>query len=198
MKHMAAYGRTLILITVAFLTLCSHALSQDLFRETENLKTEIAQLRSEVNELKSLVYELRRTLLKSGVSAARPGKDAAPPETVKPIPQKKAAETLSDEQLTAIICSAIGKFYAEADTVLSMNDASAAESRMNKALETLDATLDEFSGQHRVSKLMDIYEGLAWDTLSAVRMRGSITGNENFTNMLARHRQKYRDSCRNR
>ena len=66
---------------------------------------------------------------------------------------------------------------------------------MKKALQNMNSSLQEYAKTHRVSKLLSIYEGLAWDTYVAVELRRSVQGNEDFLKVLGQHKQKYIDTC---
>ena len=66
---------------------------------------------------------------------------------------------------------------------------------MRSAFHKLNSTLQEYSKLHRVSKLLGIYEGLAWDTYVAVELSGSIQGNQEFIKTLNAHKRKYNETC---
>jgi hypothetical protein len=192
MKELGMYSRVSCLLVVVFIALASNAQSQDVFREMDQIKSEVSKLRSELNDLKSMVYEMRRVMLES---AAAQGRKA--PEKVAPKEEKatKPQSAVSEEQLTRIICKAVGQFFSEAEAALRSSDPSTAQTSMNEALQKLVRKLHGYSGTHRVSKLLNIYEGLAWSTYTAVQLSQSIQGNQDFLKVLRKHKQRYLDTC---
>jgi hypothetical protein len=171
----------------------SSAQSQDLFREMDQVKQDLSALKEEVDKLRNLVYELRSAALTSAGS-----QEQRPPENLPPQkePTGRPKEGAADEQeITKTICPAVGKFFSEADASLRMSDPSAAQDRMNAAFRDLNATLRKYARAHRVSKLLNIYQGLAWDTYVAVELRGAIQGNQDFIETLERHKRKYAETC---
>jgi hypothetical protein len=167
--------------------------AQDLFTEVQQLKDNLSDLRSEVSSLKTLVYGLRKAMLESTAAAPaqQPGETASSKKeaVVKPEP------AVDDKELTRVICKAVGKFFEEADASLKARDSTAANESMDQARKKLNAALKDYSGTHRVSKLLGIYEGVAWDTYVAVALRQSIQGNQDFMDALNRHKRKYVETC---
>ena len=53
-------------------------------------------------------------------------------------------------------------------------DSPVAQTTMKKALRNMNLALHEYANTHRVSKLLAMYEGLAWDTYAAVELAGSV------------------------
>ena len=168
-----------------------HALSQDLFREVSQIKAELSTLKNEVNSLRNLVFELRREFLGQATAS---GPEELEKAALKEQSVKETAP-VDETELTRIICTAVGKFFTEADKALRSRDPSTARSEMNKALQRLNSSLREYSKTHRVTKLLTIYEGLAWSTYTAVQLRQSITGNQDFLRLLEKHKRRYRDTC---
>ena len=180
------------LLTVASLGSISDAQSQDVFREVDRIKADVSALRNEVNDLRNQFYALRQAILKSVASQdQRASEKAAPKETAK----AKQEIPVSETELTDSICQAVGKFFGEVDAALAMTDSSAAEDSMKKAFHKLNSTLQHYSSLHRVSKLLGIYEGLAWDTYNAVELTGSVQGNEDFIETINKHKRKYNETC---
>jgi hypothetical protein len=179
-----------LLFAVILLGSISNAQSQDIFREMDQLKKEISDLKNEVSNLRNLVYDLRKAVLTSAT-------DQQPSEKVTPKEEKvaKPEQPVDEKQVTKVACQAVGKFFSEAEASVRASDASVAEARMKKALKNLNASLQEYAKTHRVSKLLGIYEGLAWDTYVAVELRRSVQGNEDFLKVLGQHKQKYIDTC---
>ena len=66
---------------------------------------------------------------------------------------------------------------------------------MRGAFDKLNSTLQEYSRLHRVSKLLGIYDDLAWDTYVAVELTGSVQGNEDFIKTINNHKRKYNETC---
>ncbi len=192
MKNGWTYSWVLLLFVAIFLGSISNVQSQDLFREMDQLKKEISDLKSEVANLRAMVYDLRSAVLKTATGAEK-----QVPEKAAPKEEKAAApaQPVDEKQITKLACQAVGKFFSEAEASVRTSDASVAEARMNKALQNMNSALKEYAKTHRVSKLLSIYEGLAWDTYVAVGLRGSVQGNEEFLKALQQHRQKYRDTC---
>jgi hypothetical protein len=186
------YSSVLLLFVAIFLGSISNVQSQDLFREMDQLKKEISDLKSEVANLRSMVYDLRRAVLKSaGGPEQQASEKAAPKEEKAATP----AKPVDEKEITKLACQAVGKFFSEAEASVRTSDASVAEARMKKALQNMNAAMQGYAKTHRVSKLLNIYEGLTWDTYVAVQLRGSVQGNEDFLKALQQHRQKYRDTC---
>jgi hypothetical protein len=192
MKRRGKCWRYQWLMVICFLAFASSVEAQDLFREIQQLKTEVAGLKQELGDLRSLVFELRRAMLESADKLDRNTKEKVPPkeQTVAKQPPQP-----DEQQLTKIICKAVGRFFADADIALRTSDTSVATEEMKKALHKLNTSVHGYSGTHRVSKLLDIYEGLAWSTYTAVQLRQSVAGNEDFIKVLNKHRQRYIDTC---
>jgi len=170
----------------------SDAQSQDIFREVDQIKADVSALRNEVNDLRNQFYALRQAILRSVASQdQRASEGTAPKEEAKAKPQAPVDET----QLTDSICQAVGKFFREVDVALAMTDSSAADDRMKKAFHKLNSALQQYSSLHRVSKLLDIYQGLAWDTYVAVELTGSVQGNADFIEVINKHKRKYNETC---
>lgn len=177
---------------VVCLAFTSNVQAQDLFREMNQLKGEVAGLKQELADLRNLVFELRKAMLEYALAP-----DRKAPEKVSPKEEEAVKKTPApdEEQLTKIICQAVGRFFGEAEKALRARNASTATSEMKKALHKLNSSLHGYSGTHRVSKLLKIYEGLAWDTYTAVQLRQSVAGNEDFLKVLRKHKQRYIDTC---
>ena len=116
----------------------------------------------------------------------------APPKEEKAVTPEPPVD---EKQVTKAACLAVGKFFTEAEASVRASDASVAEARMKKALQNMNSSLQEYAKTHRVSKLLSIYEGLAWDSYVAVELRRSVQGNEEFLKTLRQHKQKYIDTC---
>ncbi|HMK34033.1 MAG TPA: hypothetical protein VK463_03125 [Desulfomonilaceae bacterium] len=181
---------SLLLLMFVFFGSVSSVQSQDLFREMDQIKRELADTRNELQNLKNLVYEMRKVLLESVTAPQQQRTENVPPQQTK-----VAKEEVNEEQLTKIICSAVGTFFSEAEAALRMSNADAAQSAMSKAFRKLTSSLKGYTGTHRVTKLLNIYDGLTWDTYTAVELRQSIPGNADFLEVLNKHRQKFRDTC---
>lgn len=192
MRTVGSLARISCFFLIFFLCSVPTVQSQDLFREMNKLKGDLATMKSELNSLKQLVFELRREILGQVADPERQARKRPPARE-----QQKAekAPVLDEEQLTKIICRAVGKFFSEAESALKSSDAARARSEMHKALQRLNGALYDYSKTHRVSKLLNIYEGLAWSTYSAVQLRQSITGNQDFLSVLKKHKQRYIDTC---
>jgi len=179
-------------LTFICMLLASPAHSQDLFSQMDQVKKDIADLKAQVQQLSNMVYDMRRVLLGTAIgSEQKKGEQGQPGET-KTVKQEPPVD---EEQLTKIICEAVGTFFSEAEAVLKTTDSASANSRMNNVLKKLNAAVEPYSGTHRVSKLMNIYDGLAWDTYTAVQLRYSVSGNEDFIRTLQAHKQKYLSTC---
>jgi hypothetical protein len=193
MQNRGAWLRIFCLLIVIFPVSVANAQSQDVFREMNQLKEDLSALRNEVDNLRNLVYELRSAALKSAGS-----QEQQPPETPPP-PQEPTAKqeegAADDQEITKTVCPAVGKFFSEADASLRMSDPSAAQDRMRAAFKDLNATLQKYAQTHRVSKLLNIYQGIAWDTYVAVELRGAIQGNRDFMVALEKHKRKYAETC---
>ncbi len=192
MKSDRACWRVLLLFVAIFIGSISNVQSQDLFREMDQLKKQISDLKSEVANLRSMVYDLRRAVLRSVTGAEQQATQTTPPKE-----ERAAAPTqpVDEKQITKLACRAVGKFFSEAEASVRASNASVAEEKMKMALQHMNSVLQEYAKTHRVSKLLNIYEGLAWDTYVAVQLRGSVQGNEDFLKKLQEHRKKYRDTC---
>jgi len=192
MKNGGKWRKISSLLVVIFLVSVSDVRPQDLFREIDDLKKQISQLRNELTDLRNLVFQLRQAVLRSSLVLPPAVPETAPPKEEKaakpqPVPDEK--------ELTKVICRAIGQFFSEADIALRASDADAATARMNEAFRKVQTALAKYKGTHRVDKLLDIYEGVAWDTYVAVQLRNSVQGNEQFLADLRKHKQKFIDTC---
>jgi hypothetical protein len=192
MKNCWRYSRVFLLFVAVFLGSISSVQSQDVFREMDQLKKEISDLKNEVSNLRNLVYDLRRAVLKSATAEGQQTSEKTAPKEEK---AATPAQPVDEKQVTKLACQAVGKFFSEAEASVRASDASVAEARMKKALQNMNSSLQEYARTHRVSKLLSIYEGLAWDTYVAVDLRRSVQGNEDFLKVLGQHKQKYIDTC---
>lgn len=192
MKRPGVYSKIPWLLVAMLLVFTSTVQSQDLSQEMDKVKTDLSKVKSELNEIMGLVHELRTTILESVIAQSLQAQEKTAQKGAKAV---KEAPPLTDEQLTRIICPAVGTFFSEAEAALAKSDTRSAESGMEKALRNLTSTLHGYTGSHRVSKLLNIYEGLAWDTYMAVRLRRATGGNEGFVKVLRKHKQKYIDTC---
>lgn len=192
MKNVAACSKVFWLFVVIFFASLSGVQAQDLFAQMDQVKKELSDLKNQVQDLRNLVFEMRKVMLHN-VAAQSPK-----PETKAPPKQEAKAKPVpipDEEELTKIICKAVGDFFQEVEAVMSGSEASSAEAGMDKASKKLASRLQPYSGTHRASKLLNIYEGLAWDTYTAVQLSQSVAGNEDFIKVLAKHKQKYVDTC---
>jgi hypothetical protein len=178
------------LLVIILVGSVSNAQSQDLFSEMDQVKKDLSNLKDEVARLRNLVYELRDSVLGSAVPLAQRQPEQKPPkdEAVKPEPQ------VNEEEMTKTICQGVGIFFKEVDASLRSGTA-ASEERMRKAFDDLNSMLQKYSRTHRATKLLGIYQGLAWDTYVAVQLRGSVQGNEEFLKTIERHKRKYAETC---
>lgn len=192
MKNCATFSIGSWILVIVFLASISNAQSQDIFREMTQVKKELSDLRNRVDDLTNLVYGMRKALFESVRAPTQKAPEKRPPKEEAAV---KQVESLSEEQLTKVICRAVGKFFVEADAALRMRDSSAAQAKMTEALATLTSTLHAYPRTHRTAKLLNIYDGLAWDTYVAVQQRDSVPGNEEFIRLLGKHKEKYRDTC---
>jgi hypothetical protein len=166
--------------------------AQDVFRDIDQLKRDISDLRNQVTDLRNQFFELRQAILKS-VASQDQQTSAKLPRQEDRTPKKE--EAVDEKELTNSICQAVGKFFGEADAVLAMSNSTAADERMRSAFRKLNSTLQDYSRLHRVSKLLGIYEGLAWDTYVAVELTGSVQGNQEFIKNINDHKRKYNETC---
>lgn len=166
--------------------------SQDVFRDIDQIKRDISDLKNEISDLRNQLFGMREAILKSVAIQDQPT-SARLPKQEETTPKKE--EAADEKELTNSICQAVGKFFREVDAVLAMSNSSAADERMRIAFHNLNSTLQEYSRQHRVSKLLGIYEGLAWDTYVAVELSGSVQGNQEFIKTLNNHKRKYSETC---
>jgi hypothetical protein len=116
-------------------------------------------------------------------------------EPAKPQEAVKQTAPVDEEHVTKIICQAVGDFFAEADTALTLSDPEAARTALMTTLKKMTSKLHGYKGTHRVDKLLTIYEGLAWDTFTAVQLRESIDGNAAFLESLRQHKQRFVETC---
>jgi len=192
MKKLGTHSTIPWLLTVICLVWIAPAHSQDLFSQMDQVKKDVSDLKAQVQQLSNLVYDMRRVLLEAAIGTEQKGAEQAPPAEAKTV---KEEAPVNEEQLTRVICEAVGTFFSEAEAVLRTSDGFSANSRMNNVLKKLTSALQGYSETHRVSKLMKIYDGLAWDTYTAVQLRGSVAGNEEFIKVLGEHKKKYLATC---
>lgn len=193
---MCIFGKCLRIscfLMVLLLASISTAQSQDIFREVSQVKSDLSSLKSEVNNLRNLVLEMRSVVLEQAMDCG----PTAPREVQVKNRKKeeKQPQPVNEEEITKIACRVVGQFFEEADSALRSRDPSTATPKMKKAFQKMTSALREYSRTHRVSKLLRIYDGLAWDTYTAVELRQSTSGNEDFLKALNRHKQKYIDTC---
>ena len=166
--------------------------AQDVFRDIDQIKRDISELKNEISDLRNQLFGLRQAILKS-VASQDQQTSAKLPRQEDRTPKKE--EAVDEKELTNSICQAVGKFFGEADAVLAMSNSTAADDRMRTAFRNLNSTLQQFSKLHRVSKLLGIYEGLAWDTYVAVELTGSVQGNQEFIKTINNHKRKFNETC---
>jgi hypothetical protein len=185
-------SRILLLLAIVFSGLVTDVQSQDIFRELDQVKRDLSDLKEEVRELRNRFFSLKQAAQESAPPAAQQLLEkSSPKEEAAPKPET----TLTDEQLTKIICGAIGTFFSESEAILASSDRYAADEKLREALRKLNSSLRRYAGTHRVAKLLGIYEGLASDAYMAVELRDSIAGNEDFLRTLRNHKQKYQKAC---
>jgi hypothetical protein len=192
MSKLLSGSRVLWLLAVILFGSVTNVQSQDIFQELDQVKKDLSDLKEEVSNLRNQFFSLRNTVMES--------KSPAPQQTVEKAPPKvdespKPEQKLTDEQLTKIVCQAIGTFFSETEVILGASDRYAADEKMREALRKLNSSLRRYAGTHRIAKLLGIYEGLASDAYMAVELRDSIAGNEDFLRTLRKHKQKYLKSC---
>lgn len=182
----------IFLLVLIMLGAVSSANAQDLFREMEQVKSDLSNLRDEVTRLRGIVYELRESVLKS-----LPSQEPRPAEQRASKKEKGVQREIpvNEEELTKTICQSVGKFFEEVEASLRGSDPAVAQERMRLAFGDLNSMLQKYSGTHRVSKLLSIYQGLAWDTYVAVELRKSVQGNEDFMKAIEKHKRKYIETC---
>ncbi len=192
MRNAGPWRKISWLLVVIFFASISDVRPQDLFSEMDQLKKQISDLRNDLSDLRNLVFQLRQAVLKSATALP-----PTPPEKVPPKEEQIAKpETVPDEkELTKVICKAIGQFFSEAEIALQASDSTAANAKMDEAFRKLTGSLKTYERTHRVAKLLDIYEGVAWDTYVAVELRGSVQGNQQFLEYLRKHKQKFVETC---
>ena len=195
MSHVGTWSLIFCLLIVVFVGSASNVQAQDLFRDMDQVKRELSSLRNEVSNLRNLVYDLRSAVLKLTASQdqARSGKAAPKEGKEEQAPKPEAA--VDEKQVTIAVCQAVGKFFEDVETILRAPDSSTAEEEMRKAFRTMNSTLQSYARTHRVSKLLNIYEGLAWDAYVAVELREGIQGNQEFIEALNKHKRKYVETC---
>ncbi len=192
MKDVGMGVRISWLLVVLFLGSISDVQSQDLFSEMDQLKKEISALRNELSDLRNLVFQLRHAVLRSATALPLQAPEKVPPKEETVAKQESPPD---EKELTKVICKAIGQFFSEAEAALGASDSSAADAKMEEAFRKLNASLKTYERTHRVAKLLDIYEGVAWDTYVAVETRGSVQGNEQFLEYFRKHKEKFIQTC---
>jgi len=192
MNMMEVLPRIALLALAIFFGSISNAHSQDLFRDMDQVKRELSDLKNEVSQLKTLVYSLREVVLKSVTAQDQSPSEKTPSKEEKPAKPEAAVD---EKEVTREVCQSVGKFFTEVDAGLRASDDAATEAKMRAAFQTMNASLRKYTSTHRVSKLLNIYEGLAWDTYVAVELRGATQGNEEFLEALNRHKRKFRETC---
>lgn len=194
MKNIWVPWRIALFSLLTFLGSISYAHSQDVFRDLDQVKRELSDLKNQVSQLRTLVNTLREAVLKSATSQDQGKAERTPSKEAQPAPIKKE-KPVDEKEITRSACQAVGKFFTEVDASLRASDERVAEARMKEALRHMNSALRDYAHTHRVSKLLSIYEGLAWDTYVAVELRESIQGNQDFLEALKRHKRKYRETC---
>ena len=190
MNKVGTWSKIFLLVIIVVGSV-SNAQSQDLFSEMDQVKKDLSGLKDEVSRLRNLVYELRDSVLGSAVPLGQRQPEQKPPKDEK---AAKPEPPVNEEELTKTICQGVGKFFSEVDASLRLGT-DASEERMRKAFDDLNSMLQKYSRTHRASKLLGIYQGLAWDTYVAVQLRGSVQGNEEFLKTIEKHKRKYAETC---
>ena len=180
------------LLLVILLGSVSVAQSQDLAKQMDQVKDDVAALRNELNALSIIVTQMRQQLQE--LATTTPDRRATKKAPLKEQTVAKTETVADEKQLTRDICQAVGRFFDEADASLKASNANEARDMMAKALGNLASDLKGYTGTHRVSKLLGIYEGLIWDTYVAVALRDSPRP-EQYLSYLNRHRQRYLETC---
>jgi hypothetical protein len=195
MNYVGTWSLIFGLLIVVFVGSASNSQAQDLFRDMDQVKRELSSLRNEVSNLRNLVYDLRSAVLKLTASQDQSRSGKAEPKEGKEEPAPKPEGAADEKQVTKDVCQAVGRFFTEVETILRAPDSSIAEEEMRKAFRTMNSTLQSYATTHRVSKLLNIYEGLAWDAYVAVELRQGIQGNQEFIEALKEHKRKYLETC---
>ncbi len=193
MKNIGTLSRLSWLILLVFLVSVSGVHAQGPLTDVSDLKKEMGDLKAEIQRLTTLVFQMRKVMLESATIIPPVQKD----EKAQPEEQEiaKKEPPVDEAQMTKVICRSVGTFFSEAEAALQMSDTGAAQDGMTNALQKMTSKLHGFKGTHRVTKLLKIYEGLAWDTFTAVQLSRSVQGNTAFLESLRTHKQKYRETC---
>jgi len=192
MKNIGMWSKVYWLLLVVFVGSISDVRSQDLFREIDQVKKEVSDLKKELSDLRNTVDGLRKALLKAASSPTLQPVETAPPKEQQPAKPEIAVE---EKEMTKTICQAVGRFFTETDAAMRTDNSDAAEAGMRTALQRMNTSLQAYTSTHRASKLLRIYEGLAWDAYVAVELRHSVQGNQDLIDSLRRHKKKYVDTC---
>lgn len=205
MKVMGTVWKLTCLVLLVCCVCAPHVRAQTVYYgDAGDVRREVNDLKSQIQQLTTLVMQMRKTILENATGTCPPVKEEAagaaqetakPQETAKSQESAKQEKPVDDGQLTKIICKGVGQFFREAEAAMSMSDPDAARSALIKSLQNLTSHLHGYRGTHRVDKLMAIYEGLAWDTFTAVQLRQSIQGNATFLETLRKHKKRYMETC---
>jgi hypothetical protein len=187
------------MLVFVLLTSVSGVQAQNVYGDLDQVKRELGDLRNQVQNLRDTVSGLKKAILESATRQPQQVPEKAPVKEEKAPPRGEkglqSEASLDDAQLTRVICRSVGKFFGEAEAILRANASSSAEEKMNQAFQNMNSELREYRNAHRVKKLLDIYESLAWDTYVAVNLRHSVQGSEEFAVVLQKHKRKYMETC---
>ncbi len=192
MKHIGTLSRLSWLFLLVFLFSVSSVHSQGPLTDVSDLKREVNDLKAEIQRLTTMVSQMRQVMLESATVPPVKKETNAPPTEQKTVNKESPAD---EAEMTKVICRSVGTFFSEAEAALRLTDPAAAQDGMNRALKKMTSKLHGYRGTHRVTKLVKIYEGLAWDTFAAVQLSRSVQGNTAFLAKLQQHKQKYLETC---
>jgi hypothetical protein len=168
------------------LSLTTHAHSQDIFSQLDQLREQLSTLQQEVSNLKAMVYSLEKQVTTPATTPNQPRTETKPEKQLTG-PEKEQAKTRA--------CKAGEKFLAAVDAVLTLNDESEAEKKMDQAMAELRAEVKPYEDVKEISKFLSLAEALAWDTCTAVGLRSTVEGNEQFLEFIRQSKKRFWVFC---
>jgi hypothetical protein len=172
---------------VCILLAAANAYGQDIFRQVDELRSQVEALKREVASLRHMLDAMRVPALQpTGPAGSRSLMATAPPA---------AEKALDKEAIKTLACEPLRRFVAEADDALRSNDLPETQARMDKAQAALRSALKPYLQVHEIERILGIADAVAWDTCTAVELKDSVEGNNEFLDSLTRYKRRFTRFC---
>jgi len=176
-----------VFLVCILLGAAANVYGQDIFRQVDELRSQVEALKREVTSLRNMLDALRVPALQpAGPAGSRSLLSVTPPA---------AEKSLDKEAVKSLACEPLRRFVAEADDALRSNELAAAQARMESAQAALRSALKPYSNDKEIQRILGISDAVAWDTTTAIELRDSVEGNTEFLDALAQYKRRFTRFC---